>query len=77
MRDTYGIEIEPGQDDVLVLAIVVALDTMEHDEPGRSRRAFWMYLIAAFFVPPFQFLLRSAVDLSGALELRGAGTPTD
>ena len=34
MRDTYGIEIEPGQDDVLILAIAVALDTMEHDEPG-------------------------------------------
>ena len=26
MRDTYGIEIEPGQDDVLILAIAVALD---------------------------------------------------
>ena len=34
MRDTYGIEIEPGQDDVLILAIAVALDAMEHDEPG-------------------------------------------
>jgi uncharacterized protein YxjI len=31
MRDTYGIEIEPGQDDVLILAIAVALDAMEHD----------------------------------------------
>ena len=34
MRDTYGIEIEPGQDDVLILAVAVALDAMEHDEPG-------------------------------------------
>ena len=34
MRDTYGVEIEPGQDDVLILAIAVALDAMEHDEPG-------------------------------------------
>jgi uncharacterized protein YxjI len=34
MRDTYGIEIEPGQDEVLVLAIAVALDAIEHDEPG-------------------------------------------
>ena len=34
MRDTYGIEIEPGHDDVLILAIAVALDAMEHDEPG-------------------------------------------
>ena len=31
MRDTYGIEIEPGQDDVLILAVAVALDAMEHD----------------------------------------------
>jgi uncharacterized protein YxjI len=31
MRDTYGIEIEPGEDDVLILAIAVALDAMEHD----------------------------------------------
>jgi uncharacterized protein YxjI len=34
VRDTYGIDIEPGQDDVLILAIAVALDAMEHDEPG-------------------------------------------
>jgi len=34
IRDTYGIEIEPGQDDLLILAIAVALDAMEHDEPG-------------------------------------------
>jgi uncharacterized protein YxjI len=37
MRDTYGIEIEPGQDEVLILAVAVALDAMEHDrdvEPG-------------------------------------------
>ena len=24
MRDTYGIEIEPGQDEVLILAVAVA-----------------------------------------------------
>jgi len=34
MRDTYGIEIEPGQDEVLILAVAVALDAMEHDAPG-------------------------------------------
>jgi hypothetical protein len=34
MRDTYGIEVEPGEDDVLILAVAVALDTMEYDEPG-------------------------------------------
>ena len=31
-RDTYGIEIEPGNDDVLILAVAVALDAMEHDQ---------------------------------------------
>ena len=37
MRDTYGIDIEPDQDDVLILAVAVALDALEHDhdvEPG-------------------------------------------
>jgi uncharacterized protein YxjI len=34
MRDTYGIEIEPGRDEALILAVAVALDAMEHDEPG-------------------------------------------
>ena len=28
IRDTYGIEIEPGQDDALVLAVTVCLDQM-------------------------------------------------
>lgn len=31
LRDTYGIEIEPGQDNALILAIAVALDQMAHD----------------------------------------------
>lgn len=31
MRDTYGIDIEPDQDDVLILAVAVALDALEHD----------------------------------------------
>ena len=34
MRDTYGVEIEPGEDDALVLAITVAIDRMSHDEVG-------------------------------------------
>jgi uncharacterized protein YxjI len=32
VRDTYGIEVQPGQDDGLVLAIVVALDEMRRGE---------------------------------------------
>ncbi len=31
IRDTYGVEIEPGQDTALILAIAAALDQMEHD----------------------------------------------
>jgi uncharacterized protein YxjI len=31
IRDTYGVEIEPGQDSALILAIAVALDQMAHD----------------------------------------------
>jgi uncharacterized protein YxjI len=30
-RDTYGIDIAPGQDDGLILAVCVALDEMAHD----------------------------------------------
>jgi uncharacterized protein YxjI len=31
VRDTYGIEIKPGQDDPLVLATVVCIDQMTQD----------------------------------------------
>jgi uncharacterized protein YxjI len=31
VRDTYGIEIKPGQDDALVLATVVCIDQMTQD----------------------------------------------
>jgi len=30
IRDTYGVEIQPGQNDVLILAVTVALDMMAH-----------------------------------------------
>jgi uncharacterized protein YxjI len=30
-RDTYGIEVSPGQDDALILAITVCIDRMGHD----------------------------------------------
>jgi uncharacterized protein YxjI len=32
VRDTYGVEIEPGEDDVLILAATVAIDQMTHDK---------------------------------------------
>jgi uncharacterized protein YxjI len=31
LRDTYGVEIEPGQDDILILAATVCIDQMAHD----------------------------------------------
>jgi uncharacterized protein YxjI len=33
VRDTYGVEVAPGQDDVLILAVAVVVDEMAH--PGR------------------------------------------
>jgi uncharacterized protein YxjI len=38
IRDTYGVEVEPGQDDVLFLAIAVALDRIQHDDDVRDRQ---------------------------------------
>jgi len=32
ITDTYGVEIAEGQNDILILAIVVAIDMMAHDE---------------------------------------------
>ena len=29
VRDTYGVEIEPGQNDVVILAITAAIDSMD------------------------------------------------
>ena len=33
VRDTYGVEVAPGQDDALVLAVAIVVDHMTH--PGR------------------------------------------
>jgi len=32
IRDTYGVEIEPGQDNAFILAITAALDQMAHED---------------------------------------------
>jgi uncharacterized protein YxjI len=37
MRDTYGVDTAPGQDDALLLAIAVCLDRIHHDEEERDR----------------------------------------
>lgn len=31
VRDTYGVEIDPGQDDVIILAVTACIDQMAHD----------------------------------------------
>jgi uncharacterized protein YxjI len=30
-RDTYGIEVAPGENDALILAVAVCIDRMGHD----------------------------------------------
>jgi len=35
--DTYGIEIAPGEDEGLILAIAVAIDEIAHDEAAKAR----------------------------------------
>ena len=37
LTDTYGVEIASGQNDILILAVAVAMDMMAHDEDGRKR----------------------------------------
>lgn len=32
MRDTYGVQVAPGEDDALILAVTAAIDTMAHPE---------------------------------------------
>jgi uncharacterized protein YxjI len=38
IRDTYGVDVAPGQDDVLFLAIAVALDRIHDDDEQRDRQ---------------------------------------
>jgi uncharacterized protein YxjI len=36
LRDTYGVDVAPGQDDALLLAVAVCLDRIHHDEEERQ-----------------------------------------
>jgi uncharacterized protein YxjI len=38
VRDTYGVDVAPGQDDALVLSVAVCLDRIHHDEEERRSR---------------------------------------
>jgi len=37
LTDTYGVEIDSGQNDILILAIAVAVDMMAHDEDDKDK----------------------------------------
>jgi uncharacterized protein YxjI len=37
VRDTYGVDVAPGENDALILAIAVCLDRIHHDEEDRRR----------------------------------------
>ena len=36
LADTYGVEIDSGQNDILILAVAIAIDMMAHDEGKRK-----------------------------------------
>jgi uncharacterized protein YxjI len=38
LRDTYGVDVAPGQNDALILAIAVCLDRIHHDEEEEAHR---------------------------------------
>ena len=37
LTDTYGVEIDPGQNDILILAVAIAIDMMAHDDDKKSK----------------------------------------
>jgi uncharacterized protein YxjI len=38
LTDTYVVEIDDGQNDVLILAIAVAIDMMAHDDNDKEKK---------------------------------------
>ena len=38
LTDTYGVEIDKGQNDILILAIAIAIDMMAHDEDDKDKK---------------------------------------
>jgi len=37
-EDTYGVEIAEGQNDILILAVAIAIDMMAHDDDGKKSK---------------------------------------
>lgn len=38
ITDTYGVEIDDGQNDILILALAIAIDMMSHGEDRKKRK---------------------------------------
>ena len=38
LTDTYGVEINKGQNDILILAIAIAIDMMAHDKDDKDKK---------------------------------------
>jgi uncharacterized protein YxjI len=38
LTDTYGVEIDSGQNHILILAIAVAIDMMAHDDDKKGKK---------------------------------------
>ena len=38
LTDTYGVEIYPGQNDILILAVAIAIDMMAHDDDDKKKK---------------------------------------
>lgn len=38
LTDTYGVEIDAGQNDILILAVAIAIDMMAHDDDDKKRK---------------------------------------
>lgn len=37
LTDTYGVEIDPGQNDILILAVAIAIDMMAHPDKRKEK----------------------------------------
>ena len=38
LTDTYGVEIDSGQNDILILAVAIAIDMMAHDDDDKKEK---------------------------------------
>lgn len=38
LTDTYGVEVDSGQNDILILAVAIAIDMMAHDDDKKKKK---------------------------------------